>query len=378
MIPLSVPHLAGNEWEYIKDCLDTNWVSSVGSYVDKFENDIASFTGAKYAISTVNGTSALHISLILSGVQNEDLVIVPNITFIASCNAVKYCGADPLLIDVDADTWQVDLDLLSEYLAEKTIQKNGECYDVATGKRIKAIMPVHVLGNMCDIERLIEITKLHNIIVVEDATEALGSYYKGKHAGTFGAFGCFSFNGNKIITTGGGGMIVTNDEKLAKKAKHLTTQAKSDPFEYVHDAVGYNYRLVNVLAALGVAQLEQLDTILTHKKSIAENYVRSLSSIPGIKFQGVSSDVSPNNWLFTVSVADQNNLIKHLLNSKIQVRPFWVPMNQLPMFKELQYVSKNDISASVYENSISLPCSGGLSSEDQTFVISKILEFYNA
>jgi perosamine synthetase len=223
MIPLSVPHLAGKEWEYIKDCLDTNWVSSVGSYVDKFENGIASFTQSKYAISTVNGTSALHISLILSGVQNNDLVIVPNITFIASCNAVKYCGADPLLIDVNPETWQMDLTLLSVFLRERTYTTNGECFETSTGRRIKAIMPVHVLGNMCNMEELIEISAQYHLAIVEDATEALGSYFKGKHAGTFGTFGCFSFNGNKIITTGGGGMIVTDNEELAKKAKHLTT-----------------------------------------------------------------------------------------------------------------------------------------------------------
>lgn len=378
MIPLSVPYLAGKEWEYIKDCLDTNWVSSVGSYVDKFENGIAAFTQSKYAISTVNGTSALHISLILSGVQNNDLVIVPNITFIASCNAVKYCGADPLLIDVNPETWQMDLNLLSDFLRDRTYTTNGKCYETSSGRRIKAIMPVHVLGNMCDMEELIEISEQYHLTIVEDATEALGSYFKGKHAGTFGTFGCFSFNGNKIITTGGGGMIVTDNEELAKKAKHLTTQAKSDPFEYVHDNIGYNYRLVNVLAALGVAQLEQLDGILSHKKSLSNSYKNALAPIPGVHFQEVSKNVQPNNWLFTVRVPDQKGLIQHLLENKIQVRPFWVPMNQLPMFKEVVYISNNDVSSKIYDSSLSLPCSAGLSFDTQAFVIDKIIEFYNA
>ncbi|MEM6807169.1 MAG: aminotransferase class I/II-fold pyridoxal phosphate-dependent enzyme, partial [Bacteroidota bacterium] len=258
-IPLSIPTLGGNEWTYIKECLDTNWVSSVGSYVTAFEESLASYTGAPYAIATVNGTAALHISLILAGVERDDYVIVPNITFIASANSVAYAGANPLFIDIEEESWQMDLNLLESFLIEETEEsENGRIYK-KDGKRIKAIMPVHVLGNMTEMDRLMDIARRFALLVIEDSTEALGSRYKGQHAGTFGELGCFSFNGNKIITTGGGGMIVTADEEKAKRAKHLTTQAKADPFAYVHDEIGYNYRLVNILAAMGVAQMEKLD-----------------------------------------------------------------------------------------------------------------------
>ena len=258
MLLLSGPNIAGNEWKYVKDCLDTGWVSSVGAYVDQFEKMSAAFAGTKYAVATSSGTTALHICLVMMGVNENDYVITPNITFIATCNSIKYTGADPILIDADPLTWQMDLDLLEEFLENETEQRNDYCCYKKDGRRIPVVMPVHVLGNMCDMDRLMALAKKHHITVIEDSTEALGSYYKGKHAGSFGLMGTFSYNGNKIVTTGGGGMIVTDDEALAKKAKHLTTQAKSDPFEYIHDEIGYNYRLANVAAAMGVAQMEQL------------------------------------------------------------------------------------------------------------------------
>ncbi|HMJ48011.1 MAG TPA: aminotransferase class I/II-fold pyridoxal phosphate-dependent enzyme, partial [Ferruginibacter sp.] len=251
MLLLSGPNMGGNEWKYVKDCLDTGWVSSVGAYVDQFEKMSSEFAGTKYAVATSSGTTALHICLILMGVNEKDHVITPNITFIATVNSIKYTGASPIFIDTDENSWQMDPDLLEEFLETETQQKDGSCFHKKTGKRIPVIMPVHVLGNMGDMDRFMAIAKKHNLVVIEDSTEALGSYYKGKHAGSFGLMGTFSYNGNKIITTGGGGMIVTDDENLAKKAKHLTTQAKSDPFEYVHDEIGYNYRLVNVAAAMG-------------------------------------------------------------------------------------------------------------------------------
>ncbi len=372
MIPLSVPNISGNEWTYIKECLDTNWVSSVGSYVDKFEQKIAEFSGARFAVSTVNGTAALHISLLLAGVERGDYVIVPNITFIASVNSIKYTGADPILVDVSRDDWQMDLDLLENFLKNETEFKNGKCQHKATGRTIRAIMPVHVLGNMGDMDRLIRLADTHHIAVVEDSTEALGSYYKNKHAGTFGLFGCFSFNGNKIITTGGGGMIVTNDEALAKKAKHLTTQAKSDPFEYVHDEVGYNYRMVNVLAAMGVAQMEQLPSFLLRKKEITSYYTNALSERIGFVPQKIASEVTPNNWLFTILHKEQKKLLKELTGSQIQVRPFWVPMNQLEMFRKDLYISIADVSNEVYSRGISLPCSTNISNEELESVVTKI------
>lgn len=376
MIPLSVPNLSGNEWKYIKECLDTNWVSSVGSFVEKFENVVAEFTGAKYAVSVSSGTSALHISLMLAGVERGDLVIVPNLTFVASINSIKYVSASPILIDVYPKTWQMDLDLLEEFLNKETTVKGNECFLRSNSRRIKAVMPVHILGNMCDMEKLIHIAENFKLSIVEDATEALGSKYKQKHAGTFGVFGCFSFNGNKIITTGGGGVIVSNDEKLAKRAKHITTQAKADPFEYYHDEVGYNYRLVNVLAAMGVAQMEQLPTFLIRKKQILELYKNELQNVKGISFQHIEENVNSNNWLVTVLAENQKKLMEHLLKNKIQVRPFWVPMNQLPINIEDLYVSKGDVADSLYKKSISLPCSTNIIDEDIIKVCRAIKEAF--
>ena len=377
MIPLSVPNLSGKEWEYIKECIDTNWVSSVGSFVDRFETEFAQYVGVKHAVSVVNGTAALHISLQLSGVQQDDYVIVPNVTFVASLNSIKYCNANPILVDAEEETWQMDLGLLRKFLENETFQKSGNCYLKSDNKKIAAIMPVHVLGNLCNMSELMKTAKEFSLKIVEDSTEALGSYVGQQHSGTFGDFGCFSFNGNKIMTTGGGGMIVTNDTDLAKKAKHITTQAKSDKFEYIHDAIGYNYRLVNVLAAMGVAQLEQMPSFLAAKKRIAEKYIAELQNIEGISFQKTENDVNPNNWLFTITSDKQKALVQHLLKHNIQVRPFWRPMNQLKMFKNDLYVSETDVSNKIYANCLSLPCSSNLTGEEQSFVIEKIKEFYS-
>ncbi len=377
MIPLSVPNLSGNEWKYIKECLDTNWVSSVGSYVTLFENKAAEFCGVRKAIATSNGTAALHISLLLSGVERGDLVILPNITFVAPANVIKYIGADPLLIDIDAETWQMDVDLLASFLEAKTEKKKGGCYHKERGRRISAIVPVHVLGNICDMDRLMQLSEEYGIPVVEDSTEALGSYYKSRHAGSFGKFGNLSFNGNKIITTGGGGMILCNDEELAKKAKHLTTQAKADPQEYYHDEVGYNYRLVNLLAAMGVAQMEQLPGFLVRKKEITERYNHFFTEIKGAGFQKVNDGIRVNNWLYTIRLEEQPALRKHLLSKKIEVRPFWVPMNQLPAFKKDIYVQDHDVSNQTYHKCLSLPCSTGITDEQLDEVMKALKEFYH-
>jgi perosamine synthetase len=377
MIPLSVPNLGGKEWEYIKDCLDTNWVSSVGSYVDRFEKSVAEFTGAKFAVSTVNGTTALHIALMLAGVQRSDLVLVPNITFVASLNSILYTGAEPILMDIDMDSWQMDLDLLEKFLSERTDVEGGVCILKENQRVVRAIMPVHVLGNMCNMERLVKIAEKFHLAIVEDSTEALGSNYNGIHSGRFGRFGCFSFNGNKIITTGGGGIIVTDDESLAKRAKHITTQAKADPFEYFHDEVGYNYRLVNILAAMGVAQMEQLPTFIEYKHAIAKFYKSFLSTLPGVRFQKVSAEVVPNDWLFTILSLKQKELMDFLLKQNIQVRPFWVPMNQLPHLQHYRYISEVDNSRQVYRQGLSLPCSTSITEEQLDCVKKAILKFHH-
>ncbi len=372
MVLLSGPNMGGNEWKYVKDCLDTGWVSSVGAYVDQFEKMTAEFAGTKYAVATSSGTTALHTCLIILGVNQDDLVITQNVTFIATINSIKYTGACPVLIDTDELNWQMDLDLLQEFLEQETEQKNGVCFHRKSGKRIPVIMPVHVLGNMCDMDRLLALADVHKLIVLEDSTEALGSYYKGKHAGSFGLLGTFSYNGNKIITTGGGGMIVTNDESLAKKAKHLTTQAKSDPFEYMHDEIGYNYRLVNVAAAMGVAQMEQLPSFLERKKEVIAYYKKELAGVGDIGFQQVSADVNPNWWMPTIRSDKQKEILKELNGDKLQSRPFWVPMNQLPMFKNDIYYNKNDRSNDLYAHCLSIPCSTNISNDELARVAEKI------
>lgn len=366
MIPLSIPNLSGNEWKYIKDCLDTNWVSSVGNYVDAFENSVASFTGAKHAVATSNGTTALHLSLLLAGITQGDKVIVPNLTFVASVNAIRHAGAEPILVDVDESNWQMDLSLLEEYLA-----------DHSNSPGIKAIMPVHVLGNMLDIERLIRIAELHKMVLVEDSTESLGTTFKGKAAGTFGLLGCLSFNGNKIITTGGGGMIITSDSDLAREAKHLSTQAKADTLEYYHDQVGYNYRLVNLLAAMGVAQMEQLPGFLKRKNEVAEFYTHELSSIKGLSFMQNTPGVNPNNWLFTIRHSRAVELCDHLNAKGIQCRKLWVPMNRLPMFEDYTYLSNGDVAGRLYESCVSLPCSTSITDKQLNVILVKIRAFLN-
>ncbi len=373
MTLLSAPNISGNEWLYVKECLDTGWVSSVGSYVNKFEEELSRFTGAKFAVATSSGTTALHISLLLSGVKAGDYVIVPNITFIASLNSIVYTGASPILMDVDPMNWQMNLDLLEEYLKENSFKNDkGECIEKKSQRVIRAIMPVHVLGNMCDITRLLAIADQYGLIVVEDSTEALGSSYNGKHAGTFGLFGTVSFNGNKIITTGGGGMILTNDEILAKKAKHLTTQAKADAFEYFHDEIGYNYRLVNVLAAIGVAQMELLPAFLKRKNEIASFYRSELNGVGDIEFAQVIDGVVQNEWLFTIKTTHQKHLLKGLNENALQSRPFWVPMNQLPMFKNEIYVQTDDISNRLYSSCLSIPCSTQITDDELRLVVETI------
>lgn len=376
MIPLSTPNLSGNEWKYIKDCLDTNWVSSVGSYVNELERVSAEFCGVKKAVAVSNGTAALHLSLMLANVKPGDLVIIPNITFVAPVNVIKYVGADPVLIDVDKNTWQMDIYLLEQFLSEECVLQGNKCYHKTTNRCVSAIIPVHVLGNMVDMDKLLSLAEQYFLCVIEDATEALGSTYKGQPAGSLGLFGCLSYNGNKIITTGGGGMILTNNETLGIRAKHLSTQAKADAIEYFHDEVGYNYRLVNILAAMGVAQMEQLPGFVVRKKQVAKQYTERLEQLPGFAPQVVTEGVNPNCWLYTAMFKDAKKLFAFLEQHKIQTRPFWIPMNQLPAFKEDIYYNLEDVSKDVYERSLSLPCSTNIQDKEIDFIVEKIHAFY--
>ena len=360
MIPLSIPHLSGNELKYVTECINTGWVSSAGSYVNQFEKIVADWVGCNHGIAASNGTSGLHLVMHMLGIGEGDFVIVPNITFIASANAVAYTKAKPIFIDIDPNTWQMDLDLLEEWLS---VNKNAS---------IKAIMPVHVLGNMCDMNRLVTIAEKYNLHVIEDSSEALGSYYKGRSAGSFGIMNVFSFNGNKIITTGGGGVIVTNNANHAKRAKHLSTQSKVDPETYFHDEIGFNYRLVNVLAAIGVAQMELLPEFILKKKKIDNYYRQNLNSVGDIKFQYVNDNVDPNCWLFTFYSEKQSQILAALKKDNIIARPFWTPMNQLPMFMENEYIQKKDYSKRIHSSCLSIPSSVSITDAEQNKVVESI------
>jgi perosamine synthetase len=372
IIPLSVPNIAGNEWKYVKDCLDTGWISSVGSYVSQFEQMVADFAGAKYGVAIVNGTSALHLALLLTGVKRDDYVLLPNLTFVASANSITYLGAEPLLIDADPDYWQMDLDLLEEFLENETDERDGELIYIKDGRRIGAIMPVHILGNMCDMDRFAAIISKYPLPVVEDATEALGTKYKGQHAGTFSPLGCFSFNGNKIISTGGGGVIVSNDEVLAKKAKHISNTAKASADEYYHDEVGYNYRLVNLLAAVGVAQMELLPSFIKRKKEAVAFYKDAFTGIGDIRFQKELPEVETNGWLFTIQTDKQKEVLEHLNANKILSRRFWMPMNKLPMYKNCPYIQKKDNAGYIYNTCLSVPCSTSITDEQLEIVAREV------
>ena len=342
-IPLHEPRFVGNEKKYVNDCIDSTFVSSVGKYVDSFEEQFADKVGSKYAIATVNGTSALHISLILAGVEQDDEVITQALTFIATCNAISYIGAEPIFVDVDLDTMGLNPKSLREFLDKNCELKDGKCLNRTTNKTIKACVPMHTFGHPCRIDEIAEICEAWNISLVEDAAESLGSYYRGKHTGTFGKVGAFSFNGNKIITSGGGGVIVTDDEALAKRAKHLTTTAKvPHPYEYRHDEIGYNYRMPNLNAALLVAQLEQLDTFVKSKRDLALKYEEFFLDNETIEFVKEPKNSKSNYWLQAVVVKDitqRDKFLDYTNKNGIMTRPIWKLMNELEMFRDCQCAS---------------------------------------
>lgn len=377
-IPLSVPVIQNNEWKYIKDCLDTGWVSSVGNYVTRFEEIVANYVGTKYAVATVNGTSALHVSLIACGIQPNDEVIVPTLTFIAPANVIRYCNAYPVFIDCDADTLCISTQKVTNFITNECEQRNDEyTYNKKTNRKIKAIIPVHIFGHPADMDELLEICRKKNIDIIEDATESLGSEYKGGKTGSFGKVGCFSFNGNKIITTGGGGMLVTNDERIAKRARHLTTQAKSDPFEYDHDEIGFNYRLTNIQAAMGVAQMERLDDFISIKRRNYLIFKELFSNIEEVKILDEKPRAKSNYWFYTIKVAKKHKkpLVDYLLEKGIQVRPIWKLIHALSMYKDCQtYEIKNAIEA--YDICINLPCSVNLKEEDVRWITENIKDFF--
>jgi perosamine synthetase len=367
-VPLHEPSFKGNEWTYVKECLDTGWVSSVGKFVDRFEIELAEYTGVKHAVSVVNGTAALHICLKLAGVEANDEVLIPALTFIATANAVSYCGAVPHFIDSEMKTLGIDPQKLGSYLEELTELRNGYCYNKKTGRRIKAVIPMHTFGHPVDLDPLIDVCEKFNLVLIEDAAESLGSFYKGRHTGNFGKLSALSFNGNKILTTGGGGAILTNDESLAKMAKHLTTTAKiPHKWNYNHDHVGYNYRMPNINAALGCAQLEQIDSFLEKKRALADSYKKALVGIEGISFFGESDFAKSNYWL-NVLLLDEPNLdmrdqILEALNDKgIMSRPVWTLMNKLEMYMDCPQMDLT-IAERIGKQLINIP-SGALLNEN--------------
>ena len=339
-VPLAVPVFIGNEKKYLNECIDTTFVSSVGKFVDRFEDDIAKYTGCKRAVVVVSGTNALHMSLMLAGVERNDEVLTQALTFIATCNALSYIGAHPVFIDVDRDTMGLSPVAVREWLTKNAEMKDGQCYNKRTGRRVRACVPMHTFGHPVHLDELVEVLNEYNIPLVEDAAESIGSLYKGKHTGTFGKIGALSFNGNKTITTGGGGMMLFNDEELGAFAKHLTTQAKiPHRWEFRHDHIGYNYRMPNINAALGCAQLEHIEEYVASKRETAKAYEEFFKYIPDIEFFVEPENTRSNYWLNVVILKNkeaQQSFLQYTNDNGVMTRPIWELMNRLPMFEKCE------------------------------------------
>lgn len=353
MIPLCVPEIRGNEWKYIKECLDTNWVSSSGSYVGKFESDFAKFVESERAVVTVNGTAALELALRTLGIGEGDEVIVSSLTFISPVNTIRYVGAEPVFVDVCRDTWVMDADKIEEIITPKT----------------KAIMPVHIYGHPVDMDKLMKIANKNNLYVIEDATESLGAEYKDKKLGTIGHIGCFSFNGNKLITTGAGGMLVSNNEKHAEKAKYLSTQTKTvlDNGGFYHEEIGYNYRMPNLLAAMGCAQMENIEAYIETKVQNANYYNNILREVKGISLPVEKEHCKNIYWLYSIVIEDnfyinRDALIQKFWQNKIETRPFFHPVHKMPPYKHCKHGDLS-ITDELSMKGINLPSSVGITKE---------------
>jgi aminotransferase in exopolysaccharide biosynthesis len=380
-ISLSEPFIFGLEYKYIKECLDTGWVSSAGRFVDLFEDKIANYTGAKFAVACSNATSALFISLKILGVKRDEEVIVPTLTFIAPVNTIKYLGAEPIFMDAD-EFCNIDVNKTVEFIETETKFKNNISYNKKTGKIVRAVLPVHVFGNAADLESLQNICAERNIVILEDASESLGTIYtkgklKGKHTGSVGQMGCISFNGNKILTSGGGGMIICNDEESYKKAVYLTQQAKDDPVNFIHNEIGYNLRLSNIQAALGLAQMENIEKALKIKKKINNFYRENLNLTDGLTLMNSPGYADNNNWLSILRVEEEifgkpsSFLIDKLRNKSIEVRPIW-KLNHLqrPYLNNQTY--KIEKAEELVSTAVSLPSSISLTSEQLNKIIKVI------
>ena len=336
-VPLHAPLFIGNEKKYLAECIDTTFVSSVGKFVDRFEELVACYTGSKRAVVCVSGTNALHMGMLLVGVERDDEVLTQALTFIATCNAISYIGAHPVFLDVDRDTLGLSPLAVKRWLSGHAEVRNGQCYNKKTGRRIKACVPMHTFGHPMKIDELSAVCNEYHIELVEDAAESIGSFYKGRHTGTFGRVGAVSFNGNKTITTGGGGMLLFQDEELGRLAKHLTTQAKvPHRWAFVHDHIGYNYRMPNINAALGCAQMENLDRYVSNKRETAERYREFFSRIPDVEFVVEPANSRSNYWLNAVLLKDrraQQSFLEYTNDHGVMTRPVWELMNRLEMFR---------------------------------------------
>jgi len=372
-IPLSVPSIKGNEWKYVKECIDTEWVSSAGKYVQKFEDDICELIGSENAIACMNGTAAIQLALRLVGVKADDEVIVPTLTFIAPVNTIAYLGAYPVFMDCD-EFYNIDVEKTIEFIKNETIFRNGFTFNKKTNRKISAIIPVHIFGNACNLEKIISLCNKRNIAVIEDATESLGTQYidgefAEKYTGTIGDIGCYSFNGNKIITTGGGGMLVTNNAQYAEKARYLSTQAKDDEIRYIHNEIGYNFRMTNIQAALGVAQLEQLSEYIRIKTNNFMKYKTEIDKINGLKLAEPPAYAESNYWFYAMQIdgdvygKNQEELMKYLSDNNIQSRPVWHLNHLQKPYKNCQSY-KIEKAFKLLENTLNIPCSLNLQKED--------------
>lgn len=376
-IPISVPTFTGKEWVYLKECLDSRWVSSVGPFVERFERQLAGWTGAKHAVATMNGTSALHMALLVAGVQPGEEVIVSAVSFIAPANAVRYVGAWPVFMDADPHYWQMDPEKLKEFLTRECRWRDGALYNHMSGRRVRAILPVDSLGHPCDWDAIAELARRYELLIIEDAAESLGALYKTRKAGHLGDIACLSFNGNKIITTGGGGMLLTDRAEWADRARYLSTQAKDDPDEYIHQEIGYNYRLTNIQAALGCAQMEQLEPSVAAKRRIAQTYAAAFARIPGITGMREAPWAKSIFWLYTILVdpsmcgLDRRALARSLREAGVQSRPLWQPLSRSPAHREA-YAYRCEVADRLYQQALQLPSSAGLSEPQHATVIEAV------
>ncbi len=366
--PLHQPRFAGKEWDYVKECLDSTFVSSVGGFVTRFEQQMAEAAGTAHAVAVTSGTAALHVALLLAGIGPGDEVLAPALTFVATANAISYCGASPHFVDADPATLGLDPERLAAYLRDIAERRGGDVVNRRSGRRIGAIVPMHTFGHPVDMEPLLDLAAAWGLPVIEDATESLGSRYKGKPTGCWSRLAAFSFNGNKIVTTGGGGAIATDDERLAQAARHLTTTAKlAHPWAFVHDRVGFNYRMPNLNAALGCAQLEQLPTFLAAKRALAERYRRALAGVPGVAFVAEPAYARSNYWLNALLVdephaGERERLLQRCNEEGLACRPAWTLMHHLPMFRDCPRMEL-PVAESLERRLVNLPSGAGLAPE---------------